>query len=141
MTPSQRCLVQSTFDRILPIADDAAALFYSRLFHLDPSLRPMFIGDLRQQGNKLMNMLAIAVRNLERFDLIEPAVIGLGKRHVAYGVREHHYETAARALMWTLEQGLGDEWSDDVRDAWSAAYARIAGLMKSVAVEPELIMA
>jgi nitric oxide dioxygenase len=137
MTPNQQGLVQSTFDRVLPIADDAAALFYSRLFHLDPTLRPMFSRDLRQQGQKLMDMMAMAVRNLGRYDLIEDGVRALGIRHhVAYGVLEHQYDTVARALLWTLEQGLGDEWSDEVRDAWTAAYVRIAETMKSPSLAP-----
>jgi hemoglobin-like flavoprotein len=136
MTSNQKGLVQSTFDRILPIADDTAALFYSRLFHLDPTLRPMFGRDLRQQGEKLMNMIAIAVRNLDRFDLLEDALRGLGNRHVAYGVREHHYDTVAGALLWTLEQGLGEEWCDEVREAWAAAYTRIAETMKNAVAVP-----
>ena len=137
MTPNQQGLVQSTFDRILPIADDAAALFYSRLFHLDPTLRPLFSSDLRQQGQKLMHMRAMAVRNLGRYDLIEDGVRSLGIRHqTAYGVLEHHYDTVAHALLWTLEQGLGDEWSDEVRDAWTAAYVRIASTMKSPSLAP-----
>lgn len=139
MTPTQTELVQSTFDHILPIADDAAALFYARLFHIDPSLRVLFPRDMKQQGKKLMDMLSVGVRNLDRLDVIEPALRGLGQRHVAYGVREEHYDTVGRALLWTLEQGLGSKWSEAVHEAWSAAYARLAAPMKLAAAQVELV--
>ena len=133
MKPSQINLVQSTFDRILPISDVAAQIFYDRLFHLDPSLRRVFHGDLRMQGKKLMDAVSIIVGNLNRPDRIIPGVHALGRRHVAYGVQEEHYTTFREALMWTLEHGLGDAFTPDARYAWSAVYDLLADTMKEAA--------
>ena len=122
-------LVQHSFARVLTISETAADLFYGKLFDLDPSLRPMFKSDLKEQGRKLMQMLRVAVNGLTRLDAILPAVEALGRRHVAYGVREEHYDTVAEALLWTLGQGLGDDFTPDVQSAWAAAYALLAGAM------------
>ena len=133
MKASQITLVQSTFDRILPISDVAAQIFYDRLFHLNPSLRRLFNGDLRMQGKKLMDAVSIIVGNLNRPDRIIPGIRALGRRHAAYGVRDEHYAMVGDALLWTLEHGLGDAFTDDVRSAWAAAYALIAETMKDAA--------
>lgn len=135
MTPDQKILVQESFALVVPIADTAAQLFYSRLFELDPALRPMFRGDMREQGQKLMQMLTVAVRGLDRLDAIVPAVQALGRRHVAYGVRPKDFDTVASALLWTLEQGLGDAFTPAVRDAWTAVYGLLAGVMKAAMAE------
>ena len=97
-------LVQSTFKMVVPIADTAAELFYGRLFEIDPALKPMFKGDMKEQGRKLMHMLSIAVAGLDDLDRLVPAVQALGRRHVGYGVRDAHYATVGSALLWTLEQ-------------------------------------
>jgi hemoglobin-like flavoprotein len=102
MTPEQITLVQTSFGQVLPIADTAAALFYQRLFELDPELRPMFRGDMQEQGRKLMAMLKLAIDGLTRLDELVPAVQSLGRRHIGYGVRDQHYDTVAAALLWTL---------------------------------------
>lgn len=133
MTPAQKTLVQTTFGKVVPIADAAAALFYNRLFELDPSLRPLFKGDLVEQGRKLMQMIGVAVNGLDRLDQILPAVQQLGVRHAGYGVRDQHYDTVAVALLWTLERGLGSDFTPDVKDAWTAAYTVLAGTMKHAA--------
>ena len=133
MTPAQKTLVQTTFGKVVPIADAAAAMFYSRLFQLDPSLRPLFKGDLVEQGRKLMQMIGVAVNGLDRLDQILPAVQQLGVRHAGYGVRDQHYDTVAVALLWTLEQGLGSDFTPEVKDAWTAAYSVLAGAMKHAA--------
>ena len=133
MTPAQKTLVQTTFGKVVPIADAAAAMFYSRLFQLDPSLRPLFKGDLVEQGRKLMQMIGVAVNGLDRLDQILPAVQQLGVRHAGYGVRDQHYDTVAVALLWTLEQGLGSDFTPDVKDAWTAAYTVLADTMKHAA--------
>ena len=140
MTPEQKCLVQSSFAHVLPIADTAARLFYGRLFELDPSLRPMFHGDMTEQGKKLMDMLRVAIAGLDRLDRLVPAVQALGRRHVAYGVRDEHYATVAAALLWTLEQGLGDRFTPAHRDAWVAVYTILATTMQEAAA-PELAAA
>jgi hemoglobin-like flavoprotein len=137
MKPSQITLVQSTFDQILPISDIAAQNFYERLFHLDPSLRRIFHGDLRLQGKKLMDAISIIVGNLNRPDRIVPGIRALGRRHAAYGVEDRHYTTFADALFWTLEHGLGDAFTADVRGAWCEAYELLAGTMKGAATSVE----
>src|SRR5688572_13403050 len=104
LTSAQRTLVQTSFATIAPIADDAAALFYHRLFDLDPSLRQMFRGDMAGQRKKLMQMLTAAVKGLDRLEQLVPAVQELGRRHAAYGVTDAHYGTVGSALLWTLEK-------------------------------------
>jgi hemoglobin-like flavoprotein len=108
MTPEQIALVQGSFAHVVPIAATAATLFYQRLFVLDPALRLLFPSDLSDQGRKLMTMLRVAVNGLDRLDTIVPAVHALGRRHVGYGVIDGHYATVGAALLWTLQQGLGD---------------------------------
>jgi len=135
MNHKQIELVQSSFGQVLTIADAAAALFYKRLFELDPSLRPMFRGDLREQGKKLMDMIRTVVVNLRTLDRIVPGVRALGSRHANYGVRDEHYDTVGAALLWTLGQGLGEAFTDEVRDAWIAAYTLLATTMKEAAAE------
>src|SRR3990170_73805 len=107
MTPKQIELVQGSWKKVLPIADTAAELFYGKLFALDPSLKPLFNGDIKEQGRKLMAMISVAVTGLTRIETIVPAVQDLGRRHVKYGVKDKHYDTVASALVWTLGQGLG----------------------------------
>ena len=126
-------LVQASFQRVLPIADEAAALFYARLFELDPSLRSLFRNDLKAQGRALMGMLRVAVAGLTRLDQIVPAVQALGRRHAAYGVTDAHYATVASALLWTLERGLGDAFTPETRAAWVAVYTLLAGTMQQAA--------
>jgi hemoglobin-like flavoprotein len=126
-------LVQESFEKVAPIADTAAALFYDRLFTLDPSLRPLFKSDLKAQGKKLMAALALAVRGLHKPAQIIPAVQQLGRRHVAYGVQPSHYETVGQALLWTLAQGLGEEFTPEVEAAWTTAYNTLASLMLAAA--------
>jgi hemoglobin-like flavoprotein len=135
MTPRQKLLVRTTFAQVLPIAETAAALFYARLFELDPSLRPLFTSDLREQGRKLMQMIAAAVRGLDDLDTLVPAVQALGRRHAGYGVQDEHYETVAVALLGTLELGLGDAFTDEAREAWTAVYWLLASTMKDGAGE------
>jgi hemoglobin-like flavoprotein len=133
MTTTQKLLVQTTFAKVVPIADAAAALFYNRLFELDPTLKSLFKGDMAEQGRKLMQMIGVAVNGLDRLDQIVPAVQQLGVRHVTYGVKDEHYETVATALLWTLEQGLGPDFTPEVKDAWTAAYTALATTMKHAA--------
>jgi hemoglobin-like flavoprotein len=128
-------LVQQTWKQVDPIREQAAALFYGRLFELDPSLRPLFKGDMAEQGRKLMNMLATAAMGLDRLDGIVGEVQALGRRHVAYGVQDAHYDTVGAALLWTLEQGLGDAFTPQVKTAWAEAYTLLADTMKQAAAD------
>jgi hemoglobin-like flavoprotein len=133
-------LVQSSFARVEPIADTAAALFYTRLFELDPSLRLMFKGNMAEQGKKLMTTLKVVVNGLTRLEALVPAVQALGRRHARYGVTDEHYDTVAEALLWTLQQGLGEYFTPDVAAAWCAAYGILADVMKAAAAEVDAAM-
>lgn len=133
MTGEQITLVQDSFRKVLPIADAAASLFYARLFDLDPALESLFKGDIVEQGRKLMQMIGVAVKSLDRLEQILPAVQALGARHVAYGVREKDYETVGRALIWTLRKGLGDDFTPELEAAWAEVYSTLAGAMKAAA--------
>ena len=138
MNAQQKYLVQSSFEKVVPISETAAALFYGRLFELDPSLRPMFTGDMKEQGKKLMNMLTLAVRGLDKLDQLVPAIQALGRKHTGYGVKPEHYNTVGAALLWTLEQGLGESFTPEVKEAWIAVYTLMANTMQEAAVmEPE----
>jgi hemoglobin-like flavoprotein len=134
MNMIQKALVQTSFAQIRPIAETATALFYRRLFELDPTLRPLFKGDMEEQGRKLMDMLALAVKGLDRPDTILPALATLGRRHAGYGVNEHDYETVGEALLWTLEQGLGPSFTAEVREAWTSLYRLVADTMRAACV-------
>jgi hemoglobin-like flavoprotein len=136
MDQEQKRLVQESFQRVVPIKEQAADLFYGRLFELDPSLRALFKGDIKRQGALLMAMIATAVNGLDRLEEIVPAVQQLGRRHGDYGVRREHYGTVAQALLWTLEQGLGEAWTPPVKEAWTACYGLLAGVMQEAAAQP-----
>jgi len=133
LTETQIALVQSSFATIAPIADDAAVLFYNRLFEIDPSLRQMFKGEMAEQRRKLMQMLSAAVKGLQRLDRLVPVVEDLGRRHAGYGVTDAHYETVGAALLWTLEKGLGRAFTPEMRDAWATVYGLLASTMKNAA--------
>jgi len=131
LTAEQKRLVHSTWALVKPIQDEAARLFYGRLFEIDPSTKPLFAStDMAKQGKMLMQTIAVAVAGLERLDAILPAVEALGRRHVGYGVREEHYESVGAALLWTLGQGLGEEFTPEVEEAWAETYWTLATIMK-----------
>ena len=135
VTDVQRKLVQSTFAAIVPIADDAAMLFYQRLFEIAPELRSMFRGDMTEQRKKLMQMLTAAVKGLDRLEQLVPVVEDLGRRHAGYGVEDRHYDTVGEALLWTLEMGLGAAFTADVKEAWATVYGVLVTTMKNAARE------
>ena len=129
MTADQVRLVRESWVKVEPIAATAAAMFYDRLFQLDPSVRPLFKRDVTDQGRMLMSMLRIVVARLDDLGSLVPSVRMLGARHAAYGVRDEHYAVVGQALLWTLEQGLGRAFTDDTRAAWAAAYDLLATTM------------
>ena len=135
LTVHQKTLVQESFAIVAPIADDAAALFYGRLFELDPSLQRMFRGDMAEQRKKLMQMLTAAVKGLDRLEQLVPVVQDLGRRHATYGVEDRHYETVGAALLWTLEKGLGHAFTPETREAWATVYGILATTMQDAARE------
>ena len=130
-------LVQESWKKVLLVGDAAAQLFYARLFRLDPSLQAMFRGDMREQGRKLVAMITVAVNGLSRIETLVPVIEALGRRHAGYGVQDHHYATVAEALLWTLEQGMGPEFTPEVKQAWTRAYGLLATTMQSGAARVE----
>ncbi|HKY93495.1 MAG TPA: globin family protein [Nevskiaceae bacterium] len=135
MTPREIELVQTSFEKVVPIADAAANLFYGRLFEIDPSTRPLFKSNLDQQGRMLMQALTMVVRQLHTPERIVGAVQTLGRKHVGYGVETRHYDSVGAALLWTLETGLGPAFTPEVKAAWAAAYGVLAKLMLDAANE------
>lgn len=136
MTPEQIALVQHSFRAVVPIKDAAAAIFYRRLFALDPGLEPLFAhSDMADQGRKLMAALSFVVNGLTRAETILPTVQVLARRHVGYGVRDDHYATVGQALIGTLQEGLGGAFTPAVCDAWLAAYTLLSGVMIAAASE------
>ncbi len=139
LTPVKIALCRSSWSKVEPIADDAAALFYKNLFEADPELKPLFKGDMIEQGKKLMQMITAAVGLLDKLDELVPVVEKLAVRHVDYGVKDEHYDTVGAALIKTLGQGLGADFTDDVQEAWLTAYGVLSSTMiaASHASEPE----
>jgi hemoglobin-like flavoprotein len=136
VNPQQVELVQSSFARLAPIAEPAAALFYGRLFEIAPETRSLFRGDMHAQGQKLMAALATVVDSLGEFEQIAPVVRDLARRHVAYGVAREHYRPVGEALIWTLEQGLAESFTPALRAAWAAAWAALSEVMIDAAYPP-----
>ncbi|MCH8892109.1 MAG: hemin receptor [Chloroflexi bacterium] len=135
MDAHQINLVRTTWAKLVPIADQAADLFYNRLFEIDPSTKVLFKGDMKEQGRKLMEMITAAVNGLNDLDGLVPVVQDLGRRHGGYGVQEKHYGSVGSALLWTLDQGLGDAFTTEVRNAWTETYALLSGVMKDASAK------
>ena len=129
MTPDQIQRVKSSFDMVRPIANEAAGLFYDRLFQIAPDLKPMFPEDLTDQKKKLIAVLATAVGALDRIETLLPVLHTLGAKHVGYGVKSEHYAPVGAALLQTLETGLGDAWTAETAEAWQEAYAALSAAM------------
>lgn len=130
MTPTQIELVQSSFQKVLPIADTAADIFYARLFEIGPEVRPLFPEDMREQKKKLLKLLAMAVNGLNRVEEVVPALQACGARHNSYNVKLEQYDTVGAALLYTLGKGLGDDFTPEVEEAWTECYSLVAGVMK-----------
>jgi hemoglobin-like flavoprotein len=135
VTSAQKQLVHNSFAKIAPIADDAAALFYRRLFELDPRLKLMFRGDMAEQRQKLMQMITAAVTGLDHLEQLVPVLQDLGRRHAGYGVADAHYDTVGQALLWTLEKALGRAFTPELRHAWTTVYTLLATTMQEAARE------
>ena len=133
MIPVQVAQIQASFQKVAPIADQAAELFYERLFETTPELRALFIGNMEIQGQNLMAAIATVVNGLAEIEEIAPAVCHLAKRHVAYGAQPEHYKLVGATLLWTLEQGLGGDFTPAVRAAWAEAYGALSDMMIAAA--------
>jgi hemoglobin-like flavoprotein len=129
MTPDQIKAIQDSFAKVAPISEQAAALFYGRLFEIAPAVKPLFRGDMTEQGRKLMATLAVVVNGLPNLPAILPAASALAKRHVQYGVKPADYAPVGEALLWTLERGLGAQWNAELAAAWAAAYGVLSDFM------------
>ena len=137
MTNEDVLLVQLTWQKVLPIRDAVAELFYLKLFELDPGLQPLFTVDLEHQGAKLVQMITAAVRALDRLDVLRPVVRDLGMRHLADGIGDEHYGTVATAWLWTLEQTLRGEFTAEVKSAWIKAYGVLSQTMREAGSSPQ----
>lgn len=130
MTPEQKILVQASFKKVVPIAEQAASLFYARLFEIAPEVRSLFKGDMHQQGIKLFQVLSFAVCSLDKIDEVTTTVRDLGKRHIHYGVQLYHFALVGEALIWALEQGLQEDFTPEVKEAWTLVYTILSDTMK-----------
>jgi hemoglobin-like flavoprotein len=137
MSPAQIALIQSSFAKVVPIQEQAATIFYARLFELAPSVRALFKGDMAEQGRKLMAMLATVVGTLDRLEVLVPVAERLAVRHVAYGAEPAHYAVVGAALLDTLQAGLGAGFTAETGGAWAAANATLSGVMIAAAEAPE----
>ena len=136
MTPADHQLIRTSWSAVEPIADQAAVLFYDRLFELDPTTQELFRHtDMAKQRKLLMQTLAVVVRSIDRLDQVVPAVEALGRRHAGYGVEVEHYASVGSALLWTLEQGLGDAFTPETRAAWVKVYTLVAETMQRAAAD------
>ncbi len=133
MDQLQIVLVQRTFRHLMPIGDTVADVFYRRLFELDPSLQELFRGNMKDQGRKLMQMMAVAIQGLSNLDAVRPAIEDLGRRHAGYGVQPAHYDLVGQALIDTVRIGLGESFTRDIHAAWTSAYDLLATIMKDAA--------
>jgi len=133
LTPAQIEIVQSTFRSTQPVSTTAAEIFYKRLFEIDPGTAALFKGSMKEQGQKLMQVLAVAVGGLANVSTLVPIVQQLGLRHAGYGVKPAHYDSVRQALFWTLAMVLQDAYTEEARAAWATAYAMLAGVMKEAA--------
>ena len=129
ITPAQIALVQSSFQHVLPIADVAGLLFYERIFTMAPEARALFGDDIALQASRTMAAVKTAVDGLDDLERVAPFLVRLGARHVRYGVVPAHFDLVGGALLWTLEQGLGEAFTPEVHDAWAAAFGIIAAAM------------
>jgi hemoglobin-like flavoprotein len=139
MTPDEIDLVQSSFAKVVPIADVAAELFYGRLFEIAPEVKPLFRGDMREQGRKLMTTLGVVVSGLKNLEAVLPAAKALAIKHVGYGVAAAHYKPVGEALIWTLDKGLGEGFTPATREAWLAAYGALSRVMIAEAYGAEAV--
>jgi len=133
VTPDQIAAIQRSFAKVVPISEQAAMLFYGRLFEIAPAVKPLFRGDMSEQGRKLMATLSVVVTGLAHLESPLPAASALAKRHAGYGVKAVDYQPVGAALLWTLERGLGEQWTPQLAAAWTEAYTILANFMISEA--------
>jgi hemoglobin-like flavoprotein len=135
MTAQQAQAVQLSWEYIIMNVDDAGLLFYDRLFQSNPELKPLFKGNMEEQAQKLVDLITFAVSKLNNLGEIVDDVKALGKRHKGYNVTPEHYNMVAVVLLWTLEQGLGNQWTEELKEAWVQVYTTLASVMIGAAQE------
>jgi len=134
MNDTQITLIQESFAKVVPIKDAAAEIFYGDLFETAPEVKPYFKNsDMKEQGSKLMATLGVVVNGLRDLDKIVPVAQELAVRHVDYGVKAEDYDKVGASLLRTLEKGLGDGFTPDVKEAWTTAYGTLSTVMKDAA--------
>ena len=133
MTPEQVQIIKSTFAAVIKDKVKVGLLFYDRLFTIAPDTKPLFKNDLAEQSRKLMDTLALAIGMLRDMPTLVTTLEGLARRHVAYGVKDEHYDQVGAALLWTLEQGLGSAFTPQAKEAWAALYGTAAKVMRDAA--------
>jgi hemoglobin-like flavoprotein len=136
MTPHQIQLVRSSFQKLASVPERAGEFFYQRLFELDPNARQLFWGNLQHQGTALFLMLDMIVKCLDIQDKIVPIIFDLGRRHAMYGVRDRDYQPFEQALIDTLSSIVGDDFTQNERNAWRAAFAFFTDIMKDACTIP-----
>ena len=129
MTPEQVQLIKLSFTQVMANRDRVGTLFYERLFTIAPEVRPLFKGDVNAQSRKLMDTMALAIGMLRDTPTLVSTLKGLAKRHVAYGVRDEHYDKVGEALLWTLAEALGPAFTPQAHAAWGALYATLKQIM------------
>ncbi|WP_045856298.1 globin family protein [Teredinibacter purpureus] len=133
ITARQKQLVQESFSKVAPIADQAAEIFYTKLFEFDPGLRPLFKNDMKSQGRKLMSTLKVAIKGLDDLNSLVPVLEKIAVQHLDYGVRAQDYTPVGNALLYALKMGLGDQWNPELRQAWVDTFRIVAKVMKDKA--------
>jgi len=141
LSEEQIRLVREGFSRVAEIPDQTAAVFYQRLFTKAPSVKPMFSGDMSEQGRKLMMAIGLLVRGLDDLAKVRPVLLALGSRHTGYGVLDHHYDMVGAALIWTLQQGLGELFGEREQEAWTVLYGLVAATMREGAARTASVQA
>ena len=137
MDTQHKTMVKQSWTQINHDAARLGELFYTRLFAMDPALRPLFKGDLQQQGENLVRMMDHAVAGLDQLDAILPVIRELGRRHAGFGVRDKDYATFGDALIWTFQTVLGPDFTPEVEEAWRALYALMSNTMREAASDTE----
>lgn len=138
MTPEQIQLVKQTWTKVAALhPNTVGGLFYNRLFEIDPELKQMFHNPMPEQSKKLLSMIGYVIVKLDRLEDVIDEVGKLARRHVQYGVQNEHYNIVGEALLWTLEKGLGESWTEEVRESWVRCYTTLATAMITAAGEME----
>lgn len=131
MDPRQIYLIRTSFAEVQRSGNVAALVFYQRLFTLDPSLRPMFRGDIELQAEKLTDLLGTLINMLGRPEQLGAELRDMGRRHAGYGVQDAHYDTVRRALFGMLSEVIGPQWNPEMQDAWAGLYGAVETAMKA----------